>query len=256
MFVDLFLQICKYNTDMKKIICVLILSGCVGGKWTPPSDFNYAPIKTDTYEIATWQKINSPQNKNIHIYIEGDGYAFDAYGQPTNNPTPRGTFVRDLALADNFDNVVYMARPCQFIMDENCSQSDWTSGRFSKKIIDAQSAAIKQIAKDKNITIVGYSGGAMVSGLVIQQNKKLNFEKWITVAGVLNHKLWTDYFGDEPLIGSMNMERLPNISQTHFIGGRDGVVPYTLAKQWAKETDIKLIPDATHDDFSGLKIFD
>ena len=128
--------------------------------------------------------------------------------------------------------------------------------RFSKKIIDAQSRAIKQIAKNKKITLIGYSGGAMVSGLVIKQNSKLNVEKWITIAGILNHKTWTEYFGDEPLMKSLNMETLPNVPQIHFVGERDNVVPYELAKTWADETDIKLIPRASHDDFTDLKIFD
>ena len=96
----------------------------------------------------------------------------------------------------------------------------------------------------------------MVSGLLIQQNPELAFEKWITIAGVLNHKQWTQYFGDAPLTESMNMEKLPDVPQTHFIGGRDKIVPYDLSKQWAKESDIKLIQNATHDDFGDLNLFD
>lgn len=241
---------------MKKFLFVFLLSGCAGANWVAPDDFQYVPVQTDSYKIATWQKINNSKNNQIHIYIEGDGNAFDSYGQPTSNPTPRGTFVRDLAVADNFENVVYVARPCQFIMDKNCNESDWTDGRFSQKVIDAESRVIKQIAKNKKITIIGYSGGAMVSGLIIKQNPKMNFEKWITIAGVLNHKKWTEYFSDKPLDESLNMETLPAIAQTHFVGERDDVVPYELAKTWADETDIKLIPKASHNDFKDLKIFD
>ena len=241
---------------MKRVLLCFLLVACAGVNWVVPDGFQYVPIKTDSYEIATWQKIDNPKNNLIHIYIEGDGHAFDAYGQPTNDPTPRGTLMRDLAAADNFENVVYMARPCQFIMDDNCSESDWTDGRFSQKIIDAQSRAIKQIAKNKSVTLIGYSGGAMVSGLVIKQNPKLKVDKWITIAGVLNHKMWTEYFGDEPLMKSLNMETLQNVPQVHFVGGHDKVVPYDLAKNWANEENIKLIPNASHDDFEDLKIFD
>lgn len=241
---------------MKKILLCFLLTACAGAGWVAPVDFQYVPIKTDSYEIAAWQKINNPKNNAIHIYIEGDGNSFDAYGQPTDDPTPRGTLVRDLAARDNFENVVYVARPCQFIMDDNCKEQDWTTGRFSQKIINAESDVIKQIAKNKHIVLVGYSGGAMVSGLVIKQNPKLKVDKWITIAGVLNHKKWTEYFGDEPLNESLNMDTLPNVTQVHFVGGRDKVVPYDLAKTWAKEDDIKLVPNANHDDFKNLKIFD
>ena len=241
---------------MKILFALFLLAGCAGANWVAPDDFTYVPIQTDSYSIATWQKINNHKNDTVHIYIEGDGHAFDVYGQPTDNPTPRGMLVRDLAVRDNFENVVYVARPCQFIMDERCSESDWTDARFSQKIIDAQTQVIKQIAKNKKIIVVGYSGGAMVSGLIINQNPQMKFEKWITIAGVLNHKKWTEYFGDKPLGKSLDMETLPNIPQTHFIGGQDRVVPYDLAKTWAKDGDIKIVPNATHDDFGDLKIFD
>jgi hypothetical protein len=241
---------------MKKLLMCLVLVGCAGAGWTPPLDFQYVPIKTDTFQIATWQKINNPGGKTLHVYFEGDGNAFDAYGWPTDNPMPRGTLVRDLAAKDSFENVVYIARPCQFIMDENCSGADWTNGRFSQKVIKAESQALSKIARGKSLVLIGYSGGAMVSGLIIKQNPKLSVDKWITIAGVLNHEKWTNYFGDEPLTGSLNMETLPNVSQTHFVGGRDKVVPYELAKTWADEQNIKLVPAATHGDFRDLKIFD
>ena len=244
---------------MKKFLSVLIalfLSACGGTNWNAPDDFIYVPIKSGEYEIATWQKINNPKNNHIHIYIEGDGSAFDAYGRPTSNPTPYGTFVRDLAVHDNFDNVVYMARPCQFIMTDSCTESDWTTGRFSQKIIDAQGRAIAQIAKNRKITLIGYSGGAMVSGLVIEQNPKLNVEKWITIAGVLDHEKWTAHFGDKQLTESLNLKKLPDVPQIHYVGEKDETVPPELAKTWAKEFDIKIIQNAEHDDFKDLKIFD
>lgn len=235
---------------------MFFVAGCAGADWVAPSGFVYVPVDAGEYEIATWQKINNPGDSHIHIYVEGDGNAFDVYGQPTDNPTPQGTLVRDLVARDDFENVVYVARPCQFIMNQNCSESDWTDGRFSQKIMDAESAVVKKVADGRKITLIGYSGGAMVSGLIIAQNPKLKIEKWITVAGVLDHKKWTDYFGDEPLAQSLNLSRLPNVSQKHFIGGRDTVVPIDLVKQWARCDDIVIVNSATHDDFGDLKIFD
>lgn len=241
---------------MKAFCLLFLLSGCVGTYETYMSDFEYKPIKTTEYEIASWQKINNPQNKNIHIYIEGDGNSFTPYGHPSSDPTPRGTFMRDMAKQDSFDNVVYMARPCQFIMDKNCKKSDWTIGRFSQDIINAQSQAIKQIANNKRITLIGYSGGAMVSGLVIKQHPEMKFKEWITIAGVLNHNKWTQYFHDTPLSESLDMDTLPKVKQTHFVGGKDKIVPYDLAKQWTNADDIKLIPNATHNDFGKINLFD
>lgn len=241
---------------MKKLLILLLLASCAGTNWVAPNDFIYAPIDGGDYEFATWQKINNPSNNHIHIYIEGDGHSFDAYGRPTNNPTPRGTLVRDLAARDSAENVVYMARACQFIMNDKCDESDWTDGRFSQKIIDNQARAIKKIAGNKKITIIGYSGGAMISGLIIEQNPELKIEKWITIAGVLNHEQWTKYFNDAPLSKSVNMNKLPAVKQLHLVGERDDVVPVELSKQWANESDIKIIPNTKHNDFGDLKLFE
>lgn len=235
---------------------MFLLGACATRGGAQLDDFTYVPIDAGGYEIASWQKISNPNDSRIHIYIEGDGYAFDAYGQPTDDPTPRGRLVRDLVAQDKFSNVAYVARPCQFVMTENCSERDWTTGRFSQKIIDAESVAVQKIAGNKKITLIGYSGGAMVSGLLIKQNPKLKIEKWITIAGVLNHKKWTNYFGDGPLTDSLDMARLPDVPQVHFVGENDKTVPYELAKRWAKGSDIKLVPGATHNNFKDLKIFD
>jgi hypothetical protein len=241
---------------MKKVLLCLLLGACAGADWTPSADFQYVPVKTQIYTIATWQKINNPKNNRIHVYVEGDGHSFDSYGMPTTDPTPRGTFMRDLAMSDDFDNVVYVARPCQYIMDDLCEKSDWTDGRFSKEVIDAETYVINEIVKNKRVTLIGYSGGGFVSGAVIKQNPKMRVEKWITIAGVLNHGAWTEYFGDEPLTKSIELGKLPDVPQTHYVGERDSVVPYELAKTWADEKDIILVPRARHDNFGNLKIFD
>lgn len=241
---------------MKKILFCFLLSACVGQNIVVPNDFVRQDIQTQNYEIATWQKINNLKNNTLHIYIEGDGHAFNVYGRPSFDPTPQSTTLRQIAFNDNFDNVVYIARPCQFVMDKKCSVSDWTNGRFSQKIIDSVAFAVKQISKGRDIVLIGYSGGAMVSGLVIEQNKDLSVKQWFTIAGVLDHDKWTQYFGDEKLDASLNLKQLPKIKQTHFVGDRDDVVPYELAKQWANEKDIVLIENATHDNFKNLEIFD
>lgn len=240
---------------MKRILLAFLLVGCAGSNWTMPENFAYKPIRTNEYTIASWQKSEQPDSDNIHIYIEGDGHAFDSYGQPTTDPTPHSNFMRNMAMQDESPNVIYLARPCQFIMDTRCTESDWTNGRFSQKIINAMKSAIKQTAKNKKITIIGYSGGAMISELIIAQNQDLNFEKWITIAGVLDHKKWTTYFGDAPLTESINMEKLPKVEQKHYIGERDKIVPLELARTWANESDLIVIPNATHDKFKELKLF-
>ncbi len=76
------------------------------------------------------------------------------------------------------------------------------------------------------------------------------------MAGVLDHKKWTDRFGDEPLKESLNLTKLPDVPQLHFVGAKDEIVPPELTETWTDKSNVRVVPDATHDDFKDLKIFD
>lgn len=230
---------------MKKILFVmLLLCGCRG--IVVPDAFTYKEIETESYKLASWQKITDKKSP-IRIYIEGDGYAFNYAGQPTTNPTPRGTFLREVAFNDPNANVVYLARPCQFVEDTRCTQKDWTTGRFAPEIITSTTQAIKTISNKQPIILIGYSGGALLSGLVIEQNPKLPVKKWITLAGVLNHKKWTEDLNLPPLKDSIDLEKLPPIPQLHLIGDKDTTVSYKLTESLVDNKNLIIIPSATHD---------
>ena len=235
-----------------RLFFVLFLGGCTAN-WVVPPCFIQQDIKTDSFILRTYQKDTSP-NSAVHIYIEGDGHAFDAAGLPTNNPTPRSHFVRQLAANDTAPNVAYIARPCQYVMSDDCSVDDWTIGRFSEKAVNSVRDAIKQIAGGRPIVLIGYSGGAAISGLIINENPDINIQKWITVAGVLNHKDWTEYFNDNPLTKSKNLNTLPQILQIHYVAEHDKVVPITLSKKWVAEKDMIIIKNASHNKFGNFKI--
>lgn len=236
----------------KKILLSLLLAGCAP-TWHAPSDFIYAPIDAGKYTLITYQHLSDPTSP-IHIYIEGDGNSFNARGVPTSDPTPNGTLVRDMATRDVSPNVVYLARPCQYIMSPACTKSDWTDGRFSPDIIDSMTRAIKTLAQNRPIVLIGYSGGAMVSGIIIHQNPDMNVAHWITVAGVLNHADWTTYFGDKPLSKSLNITALPHAPQTHYIVSGDRVVPNRLSQKWVGTEKLIEIPNATHNKIPELKL--
>ena len=237
---------------MRMILVSLLLAACAG--FGARDDMiTVVPTNPTLYSVATIQKITNP-NAPVHIYIEGDGHAFYSNGRATDNPTPNSRFMRRMTDADNSPNVAYIARPCQFVMDEKCNVSDWTDGRFSRAMVDSVANAIKVIAGSRPVILVGYSGGAMISGLIIQNHSEIDVKKWITIAGVLNHTDWTRYFSDSPLIHSIDLNTLPHLSQVHYIAENDTIVPNYLSKQWVKENDIKVIKNAKHNTIPIIKL--
>ena len=224
------------------LLFTLCLFSCVKSI-NVPNEFDYKEVSANSYTLAVWQKISN-ETDTVHVYIEGDGHSFNSYGYPTNDPTPKGTFLREIAFNDPNDNVVYIARPGQFIKSNN--QTDWTTGRFSKQIVEAFSQIITEISNNIESVLIGYSGGTLLSGFVINQNPNLKIEKWITIAGVLNHTRWTQQLDLLPLKDSLDLDCLPKVSQVHLVGEKDRVVPLELTKSIVPKETLIVVPNATH----------
>lgn len=225
------------------IFFVLFVSACSGV--TVPKSFLYKEAATQTHTLASWQKITNPKAP-LRIYVEGDGYAFDKYGNPTDDPTPKSTLVRELAFNDPNPNVAYVARPCQFVKTGLCTQKAWSTGRFSQEAVQALYEASKAMAGGREIIYIGYSGGALLTGLVIQEYSDLKVKKWITLAGLLDHKAWSDYMHLYPLSHSLNLTKFPDIPQIHFIGDRDNIIPLPFMQKITKGSNLVIVKNAGH----------
>lgn len=239
------------------LILCLLCAGCAGAPIKPPHDFFYAEIEAGAFTLASWQKITNVSQPYV-IYIEGDGQAFNRLGQPTQNPTPKGNFARALAFDDPSANVVYLARPCQYIQSAACEQLYWTTGRFAQTVISSMYAAIKQIAGHRPIVLVGYSGGAQIAGL-LAVTTDLNVAKLITIAGNLDHTAWTQHHNLPPLSNSLNLvdyqKAYLKIPQIHFAGSRDLIMPPKLILRFVNgRWPVHVIKNATHDNgFDAVK---
>lgn len=224
---------------IKLIAIMVLLSGCVSV--SVPADYVYKEVKTRDFTIATWQKITNTQEV-YKIYIEGDGYAFDRHGQPTQDPTPKGKLVRELAFGDNSPNVIYLPRPCQYIKSPICSKRHWTTARFAPEIINAEYETIKQIAGNHPVILIGFSGGAQIAGLVATTKPGLNVKKIITIAGNLDHLLWTQYHNLPPLNESKDLKsyrkQFTEIPQIHYVGSDDKIMPPVLVREFAGNDDL------------------
>lgn len=227
--------------------CFVLLSACQSVR--VPADFVYHEIKTSTFTIASWQKVTNP-DAGYRVYIEGDGAAFNANGLPSNNPTPHGVFMRDICFKDDAPNVVYLARPCQYVKDDYCNVAYWTTKRFAPEVVEAEYAAVEQITKGEPVTLIGFSGGAQIAGLITVLHPKLNVQKVITIAGNLDHKAWTDYHKLPALDGSLNLKdykkAFAQIPQKHFVGEKDKVIPPVLTEKFVAGDKIVVVKGASH----------
>ncbi len=216
---------------------------------TPPASFLYREIQTQTFKLASWAKITDP-HQAVKIYIEGDGYAFNRHGYPSQDPTPKGYLLREIAFHDPSPNVVYLARPCQYVSDDFCSVRHWTTARFSTEVIQAMYEEIQVLAPDDELILIGYSGGAQVAGL-LATTKNLPVKKLITIAGNLDHESWTREKGLLGLSESLSLVSYRSqylaFPQIHYVGEKDTVIYPSLTEHFVQNSAyIYRLPQATH----------
>lgn len=234
---------------LKKIfIPAVLLCGCTS--LTVPPEYQYKEIETSYFRLASWQKITNPKAP-YKIYIEGDGAAFRADGSVSFDPTPRSTMLREIAFGDKHPNVVYLARPCQFVKDEKCQPQYWSIARFSKESVQSEYEAVKTITKSNPLTLVGFSGGAQIAGLMTVRYADLNVQKLVTIAGNLDVRSWTDYHNLPPLILSDDLANYKTeyatFKQVHYIGSLDdNIVPQITENFVTDSSTLIYVQDATH----------
>lgn len=190
-------------------------------------------LKTQFFDLLSWGK--DRQTATINIYIEGDGQAWLDPWTISTDPTPPNPMGFKLALADNRpESVLYLTRPCQYMMDRRCTPLDWTTHRFSQKVISAYSQALDQIKEawgNKTFRLHGYSGGATVALLIAAARHDI--QSVITFAPLLDPTQWVKHHQYSPLSGSLSPLNqavyLKRVPQDHFIGVEDEEVPPLLS---------------------------
>jgi dienelactone hydrolase len=196
-------------------------------------------ISTDHFPLMTYVPTQWIPADALTVYIEGDGLAWIRHDLPSHDPTPLRPIGLQLALAQPSGNAAYMARACQFtqLPTTECPQSYWTTERFSSDVIDTSNRVLDQLKQQfraKQLTLVGYSGGAAIALLLAARRDDIR--QVITVAGNVDHAAWTHHHQISPLTGSLNpasyISQLIRIPQVHFVGQQDTVIPPFLAKKF------------------------
>jgi pimeloyl-ACP methyl ester carboxylesterase len=218
-------------------------------------------IPTQNFDIATWVPRKFEPGQPLIVYIEGDGLAFITVTQISDDPTPVRPMAMDLAVRDARPNVVYIARPCQYVagaQKRNCYHPYWTNARFASEVVGSVNAVIERLVTEAGaptVKLYGYSGGGAIAALVAATRKDV--VRLVTVAGVLDHATWTRLDGMTPLSYSLNpvsyVAALEKVPQLHYIGADDDVVPSAVAKAYQARfpsdhrPELVIVPGVDHD---------
>jgi hypothetical protein len=250
------------------ISSVFFLSACsssaerlrVANRVASAAGFHAFGYSAKDFRLAGYSRIRQA-GQPLTIYIEGDGRAWLSRNIPSTDPTPVKPLVLKLAALDRSDNVVYLARPCQYIdlaADRKCATPYWTRKRFAEEVIASVNEAVGAVARHaeaKQIHLVGYSGGAAVAALVAVRRSDVASLR--TVAGYLDHVTLNRARKVSQLSGSLDpieiAPRLAGVPQIHYLGRRDVLIPRWVGDNFiralgsARCASLEIV-DATHYD--------
>lgn len=210
-------------------------------------------VEAGHFDLFTYAPAAFTPGAPLSVYIEGDGFAWITPTRLSDDPTPRQAVALALAAADPAANVIYIARPCQFVTGRhrrNCHPAYWSSARFAEEVVAATDRVVERYMIEsgaKGVRLVGYSGGGAVVALLAAH--RTDVERVVTIAGVLDTQAWTALDDSTPLLHSLNpadvAERIAAIPQVHLVGGDDRVVPVAVARSFAARVPLDRRPQVT-----------
>lgn len=248
------------------LVVLAWLSGCASldrnahaDSLAQPAGLHREVLTAGDFKLTAFSRVTRT-DKPVRIYIEGDGLAWVSRTEPSLDPTPVAATGLALAAVDSMENVVYLARPCQYTpMQDNphCEMAYWTGRRFAPEVVAAMDEAVGQVASrvpGQPVELVGYSGGGAIAVLVAARRRDVASLR--TVAGNLDVEYVNRLHRVSPMPASRNpidvARRVATIPQIHFSSSQDAVVPPEVARRFAQAaggTCVKtpVVADVAHD---------
>lgn len=263
--------LCASSPFWAALLCVFLIGACS----TVPTPAARRQHADELAAAAGWSPLLIPAGKftlaaylspaqtpgaALAIYIEGDGAAWLNRSTPSADPTPVRATGLELALRHPGGTAAYLARPCQFVASADrhgCQLAYWTEARFGSAVIESTNLAIdalKTRTGAQRVILVGYSGGGAVAALAA--SRRNDVDRLLTVAGNLDHVIWTKMHGVEPLSGSLNpadsWPQLVDIPQRHWVGDQDKVIDRKVALSFrarfpvGQQPEVVIVPGFDH----------
>ena len=197
-----------------------------------PNNMFERMIEAEPYNITAYERIMT-KGTTANVYIEGGELVWDNFRKDHETATPSNPLALHLATRDNAQNIIWLARPCQFthapkIDGSACTREEWANGRFSVTNLRAMNTALDNVKKKYGYTgfnLIGVQDGAGVAvHLAAARNDILSLR---TVSGMIDtyafqiayklekHETLIDDTSKNPAIHASALTKLP---QQHFFG--------------------------------------
>lgn len=226
------------------VLATLALGGCIATtlpymraetaqRIAAPAWMIKRTVPAGEFSLRAYERIHN-RGGVANLYIEGNGSGM------LGDPTPENPIALHLASKDKADNLIYLARPCQYVGTDGCDKIK--NDKYSSTVINGYIAALDEISARYGISgfhLIGYDGGAVIASRLASERSDILSLR--TVAGLL---------GEAPE-SAKNLVKMP---QYHFIGGQDSVVPpahlhsYLQAMPPSSCVQTMLVQEADHKD--------
>ncbi len=235
------MKIKKYITPLSVkagLLALVSLGGCIATtlpymrtetaqRLAAPAWMVQREIAALPFSLKSYERIHD-KGGVANIYIEGNGP--EDVSSWAINPTPANPTALHLATKDNAENVIYIARPCQFTglveRDKNCPPKYWKDARYSREVIDAYNSALDILKKRhrlRTFNLIGYEGGGAIATILAAERTDIVTLR--TINGMLDHRTYNTINQNAHFTESLNpvdfASNLENIAQTHMIGAQN-----------------------------------
>ena len=141
------------------------------------------------------------------------------------------------------ENVIYLARPCQFEWSNNCNKDTWTLSQYSTSVLSGYKSIIEELSeKYEEIHLVGYSGGAgiaMYLGSINNKSVKSIIGK-LSREGVYRKQVYKTKSGEVP------------VTKEQLISGLAELFEIDSSKLMGLEKAPKQVIKYLHDTIGGI----